>query len=354
MFYIFLACLTFILSFIFCFLVIKLCAKFNIYDKQGGRKIHSGNIPRLGGVAIFLSFFISYIILIATNKDMIHDYSSVLVLVGALIIFIVGLIDDLVTLKARFKLLFQILAALCVAFTPYTFHNLFGLNLPMIVGKIFTIGWIIFAINAYNLIDGIDWVCGGFSLLNISSLLIILFLKNDVVIHYFALVPFALLGFLIWNKPKAKIFLGDCGSTTLGYVIAIMPLMIVCDETVNYNNMLYCAVFSGLPCIDVIACVWRRLREHRGIFSADRGHIHHKLINIGFSKWAVILFLLSFQLVICIVCISSSFLAKNECMIILWCTFAFIVIFFTAIHYVNRAVNLKKVGHLEDIVEKGI
>ena len=274
-------------------IVIALCKKYNWYDEVDPRKVHKGSVPRLGGFGVFLSFIVAASVYIFVFSP--EDYFSVLpIFVGGFVIFAAGVLDDFFNLRAKLKFVIQIAAGLTVSLSPLYFHSILGFAIPSVLGRIITFLWIIGLVNAYNLIDGLDWLCGGLSFLTLMTMgFILTSYGRDAGNLYFVLCG-SLAGFLVFNRPPAKIFLGDGGSQTLGYFIAVSPLFStfgVFDDM----KFIVLVLLTSIPVTDVIAAVWRRKRDHRAIFSADRAHIHHKLINIGFSKTTTVGFLLILQ-----------------------------------------------------------
>ena len=336
-----------LLSFVFCPLIIKLCGKFNLYDEVDPRKIHKGKIPRLGGIAVFLSLLIVWIFVRFVFKIVKID-CFVSLFAGFGIILLFGILDDIFNMRAKLKFLVQIVAALIVSLSPHHFKSLFLWNLPPFVGEILTFVWILTIVNAFNLIDGMDWICGGISFLTCVTLGCLFFFdKNPMFIFYFIICG-SLTGFLFWNKPDAKIFMGDGGSQSLGYLIAIAPLFNLHSVKFEFLQLLIMFLLCSIPVTDVVAAVWRRLREHRKIFSPDRAHIHHKLLNIGFSKRTAIFFLLVVQTIICFSVLTASFMGPLAGVALLSFCLVFVWGIFITFHYLNRAANLAHKGRLED------
>ncbi len=336
-----------ILSLCFCPLIIKICEKLNWYDEIDPRKIHKGKIPRLGGVAVFASFLISWTFVIFCFRNSRLVFFAPL-FIGFGIILIFGVVDDIFNMRAKLKFFVQMLAALIVSISPHHFTSLFSWNFPPVVGEVITFFWILTIVNAFNLIDGMDWICGGVSFLICLTLGIIFKLeKNSIYIFYFILCG-SLAGFLFWNKPDAKIFLGDCGSQTLGYLIAIAPLFNPGNPKFTFTQFPVMLLLCSIPVTDVIAAIWRRGREHRAFFSPDRAHIHHKLLNVGFSKKAAIFFLLAIQFIVCVAVFVSYFMTVRNALALLGFSLLFVWGIFITFHYLNRAVNLAHKGLLED------
>jgi UDP-GlcNAc:undecaprenyl-phosphate GlcNAc-1-phosphate transferase len=152
----------------------------------------------------------------------------------------------------------------------------------------------------------------------------------------------SILGFLCFNWPPAKLFMGDGGSQFLGFMIATVPLYTSCGESFEYNKFLIMIILTSFPVFDTIAAIWRRLRDKRPIMSPDKSHLHHKLLNMGYTGKQT-LFLIDFiQVLLCLAVILSFFIGTLKGTAILFETLIFMVIFFSVIHYTNRAVNLKK------------
>lgn len=336
-----------LLSFGFCPLIIKVCKKYNLYDEVDPRKIHKGNIPRLGGIAVFLALLIVVFFVRAVFKTTeIEFYWSLLL--GFLIILIFGVMDDIFDMRAKLKFLMQIAAALVVSISPYHFTRFMNWTFPPFVGNIITFFWIIAVVNAFNLIDGMDCVCSGISFFSCFAIGFLLYKYADTMsIFYFALCG-SLLGFMYWNKPNAKIFLGDGGSQTLGYLIAVAPFFPRGNSDIEFREIPVMILLCSIPLTDVVAAIWRRLREHRKIFSPDRAHFHHKLLNIGFSKIGAIFFILFLQFVIMGAVIISSYMRPLAGVCLISFCILFVWIIFIVFHYLNRKVNLCHTGKLED------
>lgn len=338
----------FFLSMFFVLVTIKYCGRHNIYDEVNPRKVHDGNIPRLGGIGIFLSFVIVSAALLFREGDFI---SYLPVFLAFTLIFVFALLDDLRNLRALLKLLFQVIAALMVALSQMYFKNFLGLAIPPLFGRTLTFLWILLCVNAFNLIDGIDWFCSGISFLSLLTLgFVHLSLGGKTYPFYFVLAG-AVLGFMVWNKPPAKIFLGDCGSQTLGFAISAFPLLDSSIPKFEYSKIIALFLMVSIPVTDVIAAIWRRTREHRFWFAPDKAHIHHKLLNVGFSKTAAVLFLLMIQAIISVIIIGSYSMSQRSATIVLLVAVIFVEVIFITFHYLNYAVNRKHQGHLQNYTQ---
>lgn len=341
----------FLISFFGCMLLIFLAKKYSWYDIVNPRKMHKGSVPRLGGIAVMFS--VSACALWTFRLAPFEKGLEYLpVLFGAIFIFLSCVVDDFISIRARYKFLIQIVAATLAAFSPLSFGNILSLSIPDWFDFFCVFFWVLLLVNAYNMIDGIDWLCSGLSFFAVTFFAIVYYQTgSNLYIHMIPLGA-AILGFMFWNKPDAKIFLGDCGSEVLGYFIAVIPLFNTGYKPFEINKLLLCLIICSIPTIDVLAAVWRRLRDGQSIFCADRKHIHHKLINIGFSKISVLVFLLGLQLFISIVAYIALFINHVPAFTLLCVTYAFIIMIFASIHYINRSVNKRMRGILQNLDKK--
>ncbi|MCR5067248.1 MAG: undecaprenyl/decaprenyl-phosphate alpha-N-acetylglucosaminyl 1-phosphate transferase [Erysipelotrichaceae bacterium] len=255
-----------------------LAFKFGLYARENNRTVHHGNIPRIGGVAIFLAFMGCSLFLL---KDDLATFKGLLI--GAAIIFLFGFLDDAFDLKPILKVVGQFLAATAVIFigkVALTTINLpFGIVLDFdILSYIVTYLWIIGITNAVNLIDGLDGLAGGFSII---VLLTICLLGNQV--DQTTMIPLCLIlagstmGFLFYNFHPAKIFMGDCGSQLLGCMIASISLSGFKGTT--FITLFIPILLLFIPISDTFLAIIRRKLKGQKISSPDKGHLHHMLMN---------------------------------------------------------------------------
>ena len=339
-----------VLSIISMPLIMKFCKKFSLYDYQNARKIHSGNIPRLGGIGIFFSFIISAATYLAINE--VGNLNKILpILIAGTIVFLFAVLDDLLTLPALAKLIVQLIAVSIVVLNGFRFKQIFSWTLPVPISFILSFGWILGVINAYNLIDGLDGLCGSFSISSIITLGILYSLTgNSEAILCFILAA-AVFGFLCFNWPPAKLFMGDAGSQFLGFMISVFPLF-DSDNVFEYNKFLIMIVITAFPVFDTIAAIWRRIRDKRPIMSPDRSHLHHKLLNMGYSKKGALYLLCFLQVLLCGSVVISYFLGAKRGMALLIESTAFVTLFFCFVHYTNRAIILKQKNEALELEKK--
>lgn len=253
---------------------------------KDNRRMHKVPIPRLGGLAIFIGFMLSVLLF----ADL--DRSVRGILMGAVMIVILGVLDDIMTLRALPKFLIQVAAAgvavyhgnviqylsnpVLTSASPYI--DLGAWSIPV------TIIWIVAITNAVNFIDGLDGLAVGVSAITSATLLItaILVSEGNVAIILAALLG-ACLGFIPYNMNPARIFMGDTGSTFLGYILATLSIQGLFKL---YAIISFAVPFLilGLPIFDICFAVLRRVAKGQNPMQADRGHVHHRLIDMGFSQ----------------------------------------------------------------------
>lgn len=270
-------------------LVKILAQKMGVMDiPKDNRRMHHHPIPRMGGLAIFIAFFLA---VLAFSKDI--DRSLQSILLGAVVIVILGVFDDKFALRALPKLFVQIAAACIVVFygncrieritNPFgsTLYSYWDLG---VFSYIITIIWIVAITNAVNFIDGLDGLACGVSCISAVNLLVIALLVSDnSVAIVMAAMAGACLGFVPYNFNPAKIFMGDTGSTFLGFVLASVSIQGLFKA---YTVISFAVPFLilGLPIFDICFSIIRRLASGKNPMQADRGHFHHRLIDMGFSQ----------------------------------------------------------------------
>ena len=288
-----------VMAAIFTPLTIKLAKKIGIMDiPNDARKIQKEPMPRLGGLAFIMSFLISCLFVFTTYE--VNDNINLMgFFLGAAIVAMTGFIDDAKGLKPWVKLLGQSIAAICVIlsgvrifYVEIPFLDLYGLN--DIVSIIITFCWIVGVTNAFNLIDGLDGLATGVSAISTLSMLVI-FILNGAGASVFILVSAllgGLIGFLPYNFNPAKTFMGDIGSNFLGFTLATVS-MIGLAKTYTLMAIVLPVIILGLPIFDTLFAIGRRIAHHKPIMQADRGHLHHKLMDAGLSQRQVVIILYS-------------------------------------------------------------
>ena len=253
---------------------------------KDNRRMHKHPIPRMGGLAIFFGFILSVLLFVPLTQQLRT------MLLGAVVIVILGIFDDIYALPAMPKFMIQIAAALVAVlggnrifglsniniFSSDPYWELGWLSIPI------SVLWIVGITNAVNLIDGLDGLACGVSTISSMTLLVIaLIMAEPDVAMITAALAGACLGFLPYNLNPARIFMGDTGSTVLGYILAVVSIQGLFKF---YTFISFAAPFLmlGLPIFDTCFAILRRLAKGQSPMAPDRGHIHHRLIDMGFSQ----------------------------------------------------------------------
>lgn len=280
---------TFVTSLLLVFIIKKVAEHVGALDIPNERKVHKKPIPRLGGLAIFLAFLLGYILYGKVSVQMLS------VLIGGFIIVLTGIVDDINPIKARYKLICQIIAAcVVVIYGKLYFANItllgFTWNFPAWINMILSIVFIVAIINAINLIDGLDGLSSGISAIYFLTIAILGFILNklgglDVIL---SLIMFgSTLGFLFHNFPPAKIFMGDTGSMFLGFMIAVIALLGYKVTTIT--SLIVPLLLLFIPIMDTLLAIIRRTLKHESIGSPDKEHLHHQLLRMTSSQTKTIL-----------------------------------------------------------------
>lgn len=315
---------TFLTSLILTHLMIKISKNMNIMDIPNERSVHKKPTPLLGGTAIFLSFLFGFILFGNQNPLMIS------ILIASFLILLLGIFDDIKPIKARYKFIIHILVALIVVFyggLKLTHVDIFGLSLNFKwMSPYVTILIIVGIINAVNLIDGLDGLCAGISSIYFLTIGVIALILNkfnglDIILSFIMLG--ATLGFLVFNFPPAKIFMGDTGSTFLGLMISV--IMLLGFKTVTLTSLLIPLVLLILPITDTLFAIIRRALNKKPIGQADKEHIHHQLLK-HLSTRKTILVIYVVDLIFSVVSIFYAIGKKKE-MIIFYILLMFILLY---------------------------
>ena len=306
--------------------ILVISHKKRLYDIPDSRKVHTTPVPRLGGLSFFPVILMSMALVMgfrlylwssdvsSLSLGMLHEY--LFLFVGMTLLYLVGVCDDLVGVGYRYKFAVQIAAALLLVLSGNwfdSFGGLFGIySVPVWVGVPFTVFIVVYITNAINLIDGIDGLASGLCCIALSVLSVIFFLRGQYV---YALLAICTLGILMpfWcynvfgNANRGhKLFMGDAGSLTLGYVISFLIIHLCVSNQVlpELPNPYMVIAFSTVlvPLLDVIRVVLHRLRNHRNPFLPDKNHFHHKLLRTGMRVRMVM---------VTILCVSVFFIVLN-------------------------------------------
>lgn len=268
-------------------LVKELALRIGAVDVPNERKVHRGVMPRLGGLAIYLSFVVGFLLFVP--KTLIAWG----IFLGGSIIALVGALDDRFQLSPKAKLLGQLVAALVVvAFgLRVTFINLpfdEGFSIGWLLSIPVTMVWIVAVTNAVNLIDGLDGLAAGVSAIATATLLVVsLLMGNTFVALLCAVLLGATMGFLVFNFHPAKIFMGDTGALFLGFQLAVLSIMGF--KQVTLFSYVIPLLLLGVPLSDTFFAIVRRKLNKKPISAADKSHLHHCLLHLGLSHRGAVL-----------------------------------------------------------------
>jgi len=265
--------------------------KQNMLDMPGHRKIHEEAIPNLGGIVIFFGFLLSLLFVIQIEGQ----FRALLI--GGVIILLLGVIDDIANLSPKHKFVIQMIPALIVIIYNSDLINSFIVNqlrsfdlLGYLLYPIL-IFWIVGITNSINLIDGLDGLACGVSIITLMTFFILGLKLNLEALNLISIaLAGSMLAFLKFNFYPAKIFLGDSGSTFAGFMLASVGALWVLNNGTAFFIFIP-VIILALPIFDTLFAIWRRYRGHRPIFQADKEHLHHRLLARGISHKNVVLIL---------------------------------------------------------------
>lgn len=267
-------------------LLVRFAPRLGLLDMPNERKVHVSPIPRVGGIAIVAGVVTSVLVWVPMRDDIAWFLLATVVLVGF------GVWDDRLDIDYRLKFLGQFLASLIMVLgadlvvtrVPFVFDY----TLPAVVGIPFTIVAIVGITNAINLADGLDGLAGGMSLLVIAALGFLAYLGGDKVTALLAIaVVGSILGFLRHNTYPAKVFMGDTGSQFLGFCAAVLAIMTTEKANAALSPLIPLVVLA-LPLWDTVHVMTRRMLRKKSPFSPDRGHFHHKLLDVGLTQYEAV------------------------------------------------------------------
>jgi len=294
---------SFILVFMSIPTILKVAYSKNLFDEPGKRRVHKDRVPTLGGLAIFFGILFTY----SFYLDW-FDYRAIPYLIPALlIIFSIGIKDDILVTAPIMKLLGQVVAALIIVgfgdLRITDFHGFFGLHPDYFVSLSFSLLFLVFIVNGFNLIDGVDGLAAITGIIVIIGFSFWFYINGEVVLPVLgAIVAGSLLAFLYFNvfSKSQKIFMGDTGSLLIGFIVAVFAIRFMefnleaLRPALNYTMSSAPAVALGIliiPVIDTVRVFFLRLSKGHSPFAADKTHIHHRLLTLGFSHIQIALLL---------------------------------------------------------------
>lgn len=301
--------------------IILIAFRKQLFDTPDERKIHQGIVPRLGGIAFFPAVAFSMAFVLGLNfrlditelpletwSDMIPFFFQLCALI---LIFLVGMADDLVGVRYRAKFMVQILSAILVVASGMYIDNLYGVlwlhELPAWLGWLVTGFVIVYIVNSINLIDGIDGLASGLSAIALIYYTIVLSTSGYYAYAMTAaaaagtLVPFFYYNVFGNPQKRKKIFMGDTGSLTTGMILVFCGISVIYYDhpaiMADYNPVILAVSPLIIPAFDVVRVYFHRVKRHRNPFLPDKSHIHHKLLALGLSQGSALTIILSWSIV---------------------------------------------------------
>ena len=317
----------FVAAFLLCGTLIKMLLRIayhnRLFDLPDARKVHSIPVPRLGGMAFLPTLLVVFSFTIGSLYQfnlVHHSFANNILFVwvsymlgSAFFLYIIGVADDLSGVSWKTKLVFQFLAAVLLVFSGLWIKSLYGLfgvyELPPVIGKPLTVLLLLFVMNAINLIDGMDGLASGLTLISLACFSAIFLYEGRFVFAMASVTTFgAVLAFWFFNmfgKPEkeTKLYMGDTGSLTLGLILCFLLLALGTfighnGPTRNCKYFIIACTSLMIPMLDVIRLVFFRIKNHRNPFKPDMNHIHHKLMQLGYSPRKALWILLGADVVL--------------------------------------------------------
>jgi UDP-GlcNAc:undecaprenyl-phosphate GlcNAc-1-phosphate transferase len=293
-----------ILSLLFTLILIpilkKIAVKINLVDKPNFRKLHQEPVPLVGGIAVAITFFMLMGIQFLLFS---HITEYLPIFTSAFLLLIMGVIDDKMDLKAKYKLAIQLLLSFIIASSSIRITSLFGVfgiyEIALWAQYALTIIVITGVVNAFNLMDGVDGLIGGLSLLGFTMFLVSAVYFNNAVLGFISSVFIgSIIGFLRFNLSSKKIFMGDSGSLFLGFILVTLGIQLmekqsnVSDTNYGFGFLLLVAFFA-IPVLDSLRVYMGRIKRGNSPFSADKSHLHHLLLMAGLTHKKVAIAIIS-------------------------------------------------------------
>ena len=325
-------------------LILIAAHRHHLFDRIDYRKAHTGQIPALGGIGIFFSFAAAGIVALLLVRlgpsEITSTWRAGSIAAGVTLMHCTGVVDDMIDIRAGRKLLLQIGAALLVVTGGTMIGSLelreLGFSLPLgILAPVLTVLWIVAISNAMNLIDGIDGFAGGVALFAALALGVIALARGDIFTATVAgALTGAVAGFLVFNIPPARIFMGDGGSLFLGFSLAVLSIL----GNGSGVPILVPLILLSVPILDTLTAILRRLRHRRPIHAPDANHFHHRLVRIAGSGRRALLAAYALNTVTAAGAISYSLIGGGAGLVVLLIAAAVVLSVFFAVFRLRPAV----------------
>lgn len=296
--------------------IILIAFRRKLFDEVNERKIHRGVVPRLGGIAFFPALLFSMALVVAVNlrfdnvlmlyETATHTVQIYFEICAIILLYLVGIADDLIGVRYLAKFVVQIIAAILLVCSGMYISNFYGIlwihEMPIWLSWIFTAFIVVYVVNAINLIDGIDGLASGLSTIALVFYAIVFFRGGEFIYSMLAattagtLFPFFYYNVFGDATRQKKIFMGDTGALTTGMVLVFCAIAVMCAKpeflTLDYNPAMVALSPLVIPCFDVFRVYFHRVRHGRNPFLPDKCHIHHKLLALGVNQTRALLLIL--------------------------------------------------------------
>jgi UDP-GlcNAc:undecaprenyl-phosphate/decaprenyl-phosphate GlcNAc-1-phosphate transferase len=319
----------------------KIAIRSNLVDKPGKRKVHLQPVPLIGGISITISVFLAMMVSPSFLQEILNYR---IIFSTAFLLLVVGVLDDKFDIKAKYKLFIQLACSFAIANSGIRITSLYGIlgiyGIPLELQYLLTIIVIAGTVNAFNLMDGVDGLAGGLSVLGFSILAVLSFIYGDMVrTTIFLAFIGALIGFLKCNLNKdKKIFMGDAGSLVLGFLLTVFGI-----QTLEFSQisslidssipLFLIAGFFSVPVLDSLRVYLGRIKNGNSPFTADKSHLHHLVLMLGLTHKKITLLINSFVILLVLGAIVSALFFSQ--------TIIFILIFLS-FHLITKVLTLNK------------
>lgn len=312
--------------------MMRLAPYIGMLDRPDGRKVHTAAIPRSGGVGIVIGILVPLIIWLDSSS-----FSASLI-IGCVVLLFFGTWDDAKNIRPIFKFIGQLLAALIVVYygESYVHHFPFlGIaEIPAYIGQPFTVVAIVGMINALNLSDGLDGLAGGEALISLAAISYLAYQYGNATVMTIAAATIGgIFGFLRFNSHPAKIFMGDTGSQTLGFILAVLAVYLT-QQVNSIVSPVVALLLLGLPVIDSIVVFYLRAKRGDSLVVAAKDHLHHRLLILGFYHYESVIIIYSIQLVLVI---SAVLLPYESDFLLISVYLGLCVFLFTVLTFMEKA-----------------
>ena len=328
----------FFLTVFFAMIAIPLAKKISWRKREDKRHIHQKEVFRIGGIIMTLAFVLTVLL----NKDLVMTSELSGFLIASIILLVVGVWDDIKELFWKIQLFFQMAVSFFVfifGVRIYCITNLFSggiINLDLgntvLISLVLVVFWVVFVINAINWVDGVDGLSGGISLISIATIFFLSF-RPEVNQPPVAIIASALmgtiLGFLVLNFNPARILAGTSGAMFLGFSVAVLAIF-------SGTKIATASLVLTIPIVDLIWVIGERIKNKKSIFEADKNHLHHKLLEIGWSQRKIALYYYVITIIISFVALNTKAFGKGIALLI-----SVLIMFLACLMIKKRIIELK-------------